>query len=79
MYLTDPIWTLAGKGPARTRAGIKHPLLLPVDRDPESGDISRDTGSGHNLELDRGGRYLLAVDRNGAGWRLWSGWRYKIC
>jgi len=53
MYLTDLIWTSAGKGPARTRAGIKHPLLCPVDRDPEFGNISRNAGIGHDLEMDR--------------------------
>jgi len=68
----------AAKGPARTRAGIKYPFLLPVDREPESGNIPRDTGIGHNLEMDRGGWYLLAVDRDGAGRGLRSGWRHKI-
>jgi len=67
MYLTDLIWTSADKGPARTRAGIKHPFLRPVDRDPESGNISRNAGSGHDLEMDRGGRDLLAADRDRAG------------
>jgi len=43
----------AGKGPARTRAGIKHPFLRPVDRDPEFSIIPRNAGSGHNLEMDR--------------------------
>jgi len=43
----------AGKGPARTRAGIKHPLLHPVDRDPEFGNISRYAGIGHDLKRDR--------------------------
>jgi len=43
----------AGKGPARTRAGTRHPFLRPVDRDPEFGNISRYAGIGHDLELDR--------------------------
>jgi hypothetical protein len=42
-----------GKCPARTRAGIKHPFLRPVDRDPEFGNISRNAGIGHDLEMDR--------------------------
>jgi hypothetical protein len=53
MYLTDLIWTSAGKGPARTRAGTRHPFLRPVDRDPESGNIPRNAGIGHDLEMDR--------------------------
>jgi len=43
----------AGKGPARTRAGIKYPFLLSIDRDPESGNIPRNTRIGHDLEMDR--------------------------
>jgi len=43
----------AGKSPARTRAGTKHPLLLPVDRNPEFSNIPRNTRIGHNLEMDR--------------------------
>ena len=43
----------AGIDPARTRAGIKHPFLCPVDRDPEFGNIPGDTGIGHDLEMDR--------------------------
>jgi len=42
-----------GNGPARTRAGIKHPFLLTVDRGREFGNISRNAGIGHNLEMDR--------------------------
>jgi hypothetical protein len=44
-------------------------LLRPVDRDPESGNISRNAGSGHNLEMDRWGRDFLAIDCDGTGWR----------
>jgi len=53
MYLTDLIWTSAGIGPARTRAGIRHLLLRPVDRDPEFGHIPRNAGIGHDLQMDR--------------------------
>ena len=42
-----------GKDPARTRAGIKQPILLPVDRDPEFGNIAWNAGSGHDLKMDR--------------------------
>jgi hypothetical protein len=34
----------------------------PVDRDPESGNIPSNAGISHDLELNRGGRNLLAVD-----------------
>ena len=43
----------AGIGPARTWAGIKHSFLRSVDRDPEFGNISRNAGIGHDLEMDR--------------------------
>ena len=57
----------AGKRPARTRAGIKYPFLRPVDRDPECGNVSGNAGICHDQKVDRGGRHLLAGDRDGAG------------
>jgi hypothetical protein len=42
----------AGKGPVCTRADIKHPFLLAVDRDPDIGNIRQKSGIGHNLEMD---------------------------
>ena len=68
----------AGESSARPRAGIKHSYLCSVEWNPEFGNIPRNACIGHDLELDRWGRDLLAVDRDGAGRGLRSGWRHKI-
>jgi hypothetical protein len=68
----------AGKRPARTRAGIKHPFLCPVDRDLEFSNVPGMQVLAMTWRwIDDGGTFwpLIAMVQDG-GPR--SRWRHKI-